>query len=77
MMVASIFSLVMVNYLECFCKEQYIKVASIFSSDDLSFGMVLLKFYYFGWFCRRFMMVYHLGWFCRSFIILGGFLEGL
>ena len=48
-----------------------------FSSDGLSFGMVLLKFYYFGWFCRRFMMVYHLGWFCRSFIILGGFVEGL
>ena len=77
MMVASIFFLVMVNYLECFCKEQYIKVASIFSSDGLSFGIVLLEFYYFGWFCRRFMMVYHLGWFCRSFIILSGFVEGL
>ena len=41
MMVASIFFLVMVNYLECFCKEQYIRLASIFSSVVLSFGMVL------------------------------------
>ena len=56
MMVASIFFLVMVNYLECFCKEQYILVASIFSLDGLSFGMILLKFYYFGWFCRRFII---------------------
>ena len=41
LMVASIFFLVMVNYLECFCKEQYIRLASIFSSVVLSFGMVL------------------------------------
>ena len=51
---ASIFSLVMVNYLEFFCKEQYIKVAFFFFGwlilwdgfvEVLLFWVVLLKVY--------------------------------